>query len=89
LTSSRTFAVAIESASRFKSACVSVSTQWRSSKITISGWRIDSRSIGNAILRLRLQIFRRNRTHAIGRNAEELGNVITGFYELINGAGNA
>ena len=34
--------MAIESASRFKSARVSVSTQWRSSKITISGWRIDS-----------------------------------------------
>ena len=34
--------MAIESASRFKSARVSVSIQWRSSKITISGWRIDS-----------------------------------------------
>ena len=34
--------MAIESVSRFKSACVSVSIQWRSSKITISGWRIDS-----------------------------------------------
>ena len=33
----------IESASRFSSACVSSSIQWRSSKITISGWLSDSR----------------------------------------------